>query len=339
MPLFVRAQRSIRELAADGNAHILDNLFPSWNNEAMVDLNDLRVFERVAALRSFSAAAKALGLPKSSVSRSVGRLEEELGARLLQRTTRKVAPTPVGQALHERCEDLLGRVDEALDFVGSLGSEPRGLLRVGAGIGFGINVLSDLLPEFLARHPDLAVALDLTSKAGFPLDGSIDVAIRMGPLPDSDLVCVPLGAMNRYLCAAPDYLRRRGAPRRLGEIADHDTVEMPRGDGRPRHWRFMRDGVVEEVELRPRVVVNEAITIHRLVTNGVGLGVISGFLCAPDLTAGRLVRLFPDWESPPVDVTVVFPSRRELAPAVRAFVEFMKEVTGRNAPWQRNPTG
>jgi LysR family transcriptional regulator, regulator for bpeEF and oprC len=302
----------------------------------MVDLNALRVFEKVASLRSFSAAAKALGLPKSSVSRNVARLEKELGARLLQRTTRKVVLTPVGQALQVRCEDLLGRVCETLDYVGSLGGKPSGLLKVSAGIGFGINVLSEQLPEFLARYPKLGVALDLTSKLGDPLDGSSDVAIRLGPLPDSGAVCVPLGRMSRYLCAAPSYLRHRGTPRRLRDIADHDTIEMPRGDGRPRHWTFTKDGAVEDIELRPRVVVNEAITIHRLVTNGVGLGVISGYLCAPDLTAGRLFRLFPDWEAPPVEVNIVFPSRRELAPAVRAFVEFMKEVTARGPLWQKS---
>ena len=200
----------------------------------MPDLNALQVFERVASLRSFSAAAKALGLPKSSVSRNIARLEQDLGVRLLQRSTRQVVVTPIGQALHERCADLLGKVSETLDYVGGLGGEPRGLLRVSAGIGFGINVLAEQLPEFLVRHPDLGVALDLTSKVGLPLDGGIDVAIRMGPLPDSESVCVPLGAMSRYLCAAPGYLRRRGTPRRVRDIAGHDTVEMPRGDGRPR---------------------------------------------------------------------------------------------------------
>ena len=259
--------------------------------------------------------------------------------RLLQRSTRQVVVTPIGQALHERCADLLGKVSETLDYVGGLGGEPRGLLRVSAGIGFGINVLSEQLPEFLARHPDLEVALDLTSKVGPTLDGGIDVAIRMGPLPDSESVCVPLGAMSRHLCAAPAYLQRRGTPLRVRDIVGHDTVEMPRGDGRPRHWTFTKGGVSEDVELRPRVVVNEALTIHRLVTNGVGLGVISGYVCAPDLAAGRLVRLLPDWESPPVAVSIVFPSRRELAPAVRVFVDFMKEVTARGAPWQNEPDG
>ena len=262
------------------NAQIMNNLFHRWNNGCMSDLNAHRVFERIAALGSFSAAAKALGLPKSSVSRTVTRLEKDLGLRLFHRSTRKVALTPAGRALHERCTDLLGQVTEALEYVGSLGGEPRGLLRISAGIGFGIYVLSAQLPEFLARYPELGVALDLTSKVSFPLDGSVDVAIRMGPLPDSELVCVPLGVISRYLCAAPGYLRRRGTPARIRDIADHHTIEMPRGDGRPRHWTFTRDGVVEDVELRPRVVVNDALTIHRLVTNGVGLGVISGYLCA-----------------------------------------------------------
>jgi len=130
----------------------------------VLDLNDLRVFERVAALRSFSAAARALGLPKSSVSRGVARLEAGLGTRLLQRTTREVVLTEPGRVLQERCVGILANVAEASDQVASLGAEPRGRLRVSAGIGFGINVLSEMLPRFLNRYAEVNLSLDLTSR-------------------------------------------------------------------------------------------------------------------------------------------------------------------------------
>ncbi len=300
----------------------------------MLDLNDLRVFERVAALRSFSAAARALGLPKSSVSRGVARLEAGLGARLLQRTTREVVLTEPGRLLQERCAEIMAQVAGAAAQVAGLAGEPRGLLRVSAGIGFGINVLSELLPRFLDRHPGISLSLDLTSRLVDLVGEEVDVAIRLGPMPDSRLVARRLGAMRRFLCAAPGYLERRGTPRTLDDLRGHDTVEMPGGDGRPRPWVFTAaGGETAVIEVPPRLTVNDAVTIQRLVLNGAGLGVLSGYLCAPGIAAGHLVRLFPEWALPPVEVSVVFPSNRELSPAVRAFVDFLKRGSAPGQGW------
>lgn len=314
----------------------MDRLFPRWNNDGVLDLNDLRVYEKVASLGSFSAAARALGAPKSSVSRGVARLEAAIGVRLMQRTTRRVVLTPAGRALHQRCGDLLLRIDSTLNDIEAMTGRPRGLLRVGAGIGFGIKVLAERLPAFLSRYPEVRVKLDLSSRIGNPVGDDLDVAIRMGPLPDSGLKSVSLGSMRRHLCAAPDYLKRRGKPETIRDIASHDTIEMPRGDGRPREWTFEKGGRVERVELDPRVTVNEALTIHRLVLKGAGLGIISAYLCAPEIKGGRLVRLFPDWAVPPIEVNLIFPSDRQLAPSVRAFISFMKSATRPGESWLTN---
>jgi LysR family transcriptional regulator for bpeEF and oprC len=275
----------------------------------MIDLNALRVFERVASLQSFSAAARSLGSPKSSVSRSVAQLEAELGTRLLQRTTRAVVLTESGTALLDRCSELLARVAETVDYVGTFGGSPRGLLRVSAGIGFGINVLSELLPQFIARYPDVSVSLDMTSRPVDLIATSIDVAIA-----------------------------RKGIPRTIAELRDHDTVELPGIAGRPRRWSFSkRNGDSKIVELAPRITVNDALTIHRMVLNGAGVGGLSAYVCAADVEAGRLVRLFPDWKMPSVEVNVVFPSNRELSPSVRAFVEFVKSASKPGMWWQSDP--
>jgi DNA-binding transcriptional LysR family regulator len=143
--------------------------------------------------------------------------------------------------------------------------------------------------------------------------------------------------MRRYLCAAPAYLERRGAPKSLEEIARHDTVEMPGPDGRSRPWIFTRGTETIRLETKPRLSVNEALTIHRLVGNGAGLGILTGYICAPEIAAGRLVRLFPEWSLPSVEVSLVFPSRRELSPVVRAFVDYMKEVNRPDALWMQDP--
>jgi LysR family transcriptional regulator, regulator for bpeEF and oprC len=305
---------------------------------AMIDLNALRVFERVAALKSFSAAARALDMPKSSVSRTITLLEKELGTRLLQRSTRAVVLTDSGTALRDRSTDILLRVGETVDYVGNLNATPRGMLRVSAGIGFGLNSLSEVLPKFLERYPDVEVALDLTSRVVDLVAGNVDVAIRVGPMRDSDLVATRLGVIPRYLCAAPSYLEKHGTPRTLKELRHHHTVELPGPDGRPRSWTFSkRSGAKVSLELHPRVTVNDVLTIHRLVVNGAGVGCFAGYLCGPDVAARRLVRLFPEWKVPPVDVFIVFPSNRELSPTVRAFVDFLKAASPPGESWQADP--
>jgi LysR family transcriptional regulator for bpeEF and oprC len=313
-----------------------------WTNRSsrgtmagMIDLNALRIFEKVASMRSFSAAARALGLPKSSVSRAVSELEANLGTRLLQRTTRAVVLTDSGAALRDRCGDILTRVDETVDYVGSLGGTPRGRLRISAGIGFGINVLSELLPEFITRYPEVDVSLDLSSQPVDLVSSGVDVAIRMGPLSDSEVVAKRLGTLHRYLCVAPSYVARKGAPRTIAEVCDHDAIEMPGADGRPRRWVFARPHEESKsVEPSLRISVNEALTIYRLVLNGAGIGIVSGYLCGPDIEAGRLFRLFPEWQIPSVDVSVLFPSNRELSPVVRAFVDFIKKASRPGVAWQ-----
>ena len=305
----------------------------------MLDLNDLQVFERVAALHGFTEAARALGLPKSNISRSVARLEGALGVRLFHRSTRVVTLTSAGIALRDRARDIIERAGEAFDYVGSLSRGPRGAIKINSGIGFGLNVLGPELPTFLQRYPDVDVILDLESRSADLVGEAIDVAVRVGPLHDSSLIVVRLGAMRRYLCGGRSYVERRGTPASIHALKDHDVIEMPGSDGRPRPWVFNQDGKQSRVALHPRVTVNEALTVHRLVLSGAGIGIVSGYLCAPGLADGSLVHLLPEWNLPPIEISLVFPSRRELSPAVRAFADFMKEISRPGELWQNEPLG
>lgn len=289
----------------------------------MVDFNDLRLFERVATLGSFAAASRALGVPRSSVSRGVQRLEQQLGTRLLQRTTREVRLTDAGDALLARCAPELARLGDAVDHVASLGEGPRGTLRISSGIAFGVNVLSELLPAYARRYPLVDVVLDLSSAPADLVSERVDVAIRFGALPDSRIVARRLGELHRFLCASPAYLERRGTPTEIAHLCDHDLVDLPVRDGERATWRFRRGEEQVEHLQTARLTVNCALTSHRMVLSGAGIGMSSNYLCHPELAAGRLVHLLPEWTLPPVPVHAVFPSRRQLAPAVRAFIEFL----------------
>lgn len=302
----------------------------------MLDFDALRVFERVAALKSFTAAARALGLPKSNVSRAIAKLEAELGTRLFQRTTRDVVLTLTGEALLERSAEITEALSETLAYVRGLSGQPRGVLKVSAGMGFGVNVLAEQLPEFLNRYPYIDVALDLESRTADLVGEAVDVAVRLGPLPDSGLVAVKLGEMRRCLCVSPAYVARRGTPASLEDLSQHDTIEMPSPDGRNRPWVFSNGDEVVRVDHTPRIAVNEALTISRLVLNGAGIGILSGYICRPHVADGTLIHLFPEWSAPSVQVSLVFPSRRQLSPMVRAFVDFMKESSGPDVLWLRD---
>jgi DNA-binding transcriptional LysR family regulator len=300
----------------------------------MIDLAQLKVFERVASLGSFAAAARALGLPKSNVSRSVALLEEALGVRLFHRSTREVTTTSPGAALLDRAREIIERVGEAVDYVGSFTQSPRGHIKINSGVGFGINVIALHLPEFLRRYPQVSVTLDLESRSADLIGEAIDIAVRLGPLKDSNLIASRLGAMRRYLCASVPYIENRGHPASMDELQTHDVIEMPGVDGRPRPWVFTRGDEEVRISPLPRVTVNEALTIHRLVIGGAGIGILSGYLAAPAIAEGHLIRLLPDWTLPPIEISLVFPSRRELSPAVRAFGEFLKEMSHPGELWQ-----
>jgi DNA-binding transcriptional LysR family regulator len=302
-----------------------------------LDLNLLRIFERVASLAGFSAAARALGLPKSNVSRGVAKLEATLRTRLFQRTTRHVVLTAAGQALRERCAVLLEGLGEAVEYVSGFADAPHGHIKISSGVGFGVNVLAEALPAFLDRYPDVRVTLDLSTRSVDLVAEGVDCAVRLGPLRDSSLISTQLGAMNRYLCAAPSYLAKRGSPATIDDLARHDAIEMPGANGRAFPWTFRRGSEMARVDPQPRVCVDEALAIFRLVKNGAGIGVLSAYLCGPEVVAGRLVRLLPDWSCPAVPVSLVYPSRRELAPTVRAFTEFMKEASETDSSWRDDP--
>lgn len=207
----------------------------------------------------------------------------------------------------------------AADHVGHHAAEVQGELRISAGIGFGINVLADQFPDFLLRYPKVDISLDLSSRPAELVSDLVDVAIRFGLLSDSSMVATKLGEMRRVLCASPDYLERSGTPSTVDDLYDHETIEIPGTDGRARVWRFMQGVETRVVATQPRVSVNEALTIHRVILKGAGIGIVSCYVCALDIRAGRLVHLLPQWAVPNLEVNCSSPAganwRRPCAPS------------------------
>lgn len=318
---------------SDGRGDLRPSVFNILDNP-MIDLNHLRIFERVAAHGSFSAAARQLGLPRSNVSRAVSKLEESLKTRLMQRTTREATLTSSGKALFERASRIMEEVSEAVGYIHALTGVPSGPLRVSTGIALGINVLGDALPGFLELYPEIRLELHLESARVDLLSENIDVALRFGRLPDSSLIAQYLGTLEQTICASPTYLLRHGRPERPGDLARHRFVDMPTPDGRPRAVVLSRPEGAETVLVQPGAIVDEVLTMHRLVRGGVGIGILSSYLLKADLDDGALERVLPDWEVPGVPVSLVYPSRRELAPSVRAFADFMHGL-GADAPWKK----
>lgn len=288
----------------------------------MDDLNDVLVFTRVADLGSFTAAAQRLSLPKSSVSARVARLEARLGARLLERSTRKLRLTAVGARYHEHARRVILELEQAAAAVEQFRSEPSGTLRVSASIVMGQVLLRPVVTEFLVLHPSVQVIVELSNRRVDLLEEGFDLAVRAGTLPDSGLVARRLGNAGARLFASPAYLRRRGSPRRPADLTQHDLLE-----GSPTlstaGWTLRHDGsgAVEQVSARFRLVANDAVLLQAAALEGLGIASLPVFAAQDELAAGRLKPVLPEWSTRHLDIHAVFPSHKSLSPALRAFVD------------------
>ena len=288
-------------------------------------LETLRVFRKVADRQSFSAAARELGLSNAGVSKHIARLEADLGARLIDRTTRRMSLTEAGRAYFDRCTRILDDLAEADQAVGQLSAAPRGLLRVTAPASFGVPYLSRLLPEFMARHPELSVDLSFNDRFVDLVEEGIDLAVRIRTdLPDSQLVVRRLAPVERILCASPSYLARRGEPRHPRELGAHDCIVYTLSTT-PGEWRFQGPDGETAVPINGRFRCNNGQAMLAAAEAGIGIANSPIFSVAAALRAGRVRRLLPDWQPPPHALYLVYPPGRHLSPKVRAFADFLAE--------------
>jgi DNA-binding transcriptional LysR family regulator len=283
---------------------------------------EMRVFAGVIDAGSFVAAADALGMSKAAVSRYVSDLEQRLGVRLIHRTTRRLSLTPEGEVFLARSREILASIEASEAEISTHAAEASGLLKVSVPVSFGIQHLAPLWSAFLAAHPRVALDVQLADRVIDLVDEGFDLAVRIARLPDSSLVSRQLAATRLVLCAAPDYLRRRGTPRHPSELAQHDVIGyslLAMGD----QWQFTGPEGPVSVKVRPRLVTNNGDTCLAATLDAGGIQLQPTFLVARALASGQLVEVLPHYRCAELGIYAVYPTRKFVLPKVRALLDFL----------------
>lgn len=287
-----------------------------------MDLNELLVFTRVVEAGSFTQGARHLGMPKSTVSLQIARLEARLGVRLLHRTTRQLRLTDEGSAFYERCRRIMEEVDEAERSVAQAADKPRGHLRVTAPIEFGTAFLGTWAAEYRGRFPDVSIELDLTSRLVDIVGENYDLAIRTGRLATSSHIARRLGTLSHHLYASPGYLAQRTRPRRPEDLRHHACLGH-RSQVDTGGWMLSDGGRVETVKADFPLVANSFAILRNAAVHGAGIALIPDYICGKAQQVGQLVRVLPEWSVPATEIYAVYPTRRHLAGRVRSFLDFI----------------
>ena len=292
----------------------------------------LEAFARVAETGSFSAAARAMNLSKSLISRQVSALEAELGARLISRTTRSLTLTEAGRGYYEQVARILAQMEEADLSVSQLQATPRGRLRVNAPMSFSLLRLAPALPDFLALYPEIEVDMVMNDRRVDLLEEGFDLAIRIGRLADSSLVARKLSPMQRFIVASPAYLAERGTPKVPADLRHHACLCYSNADTID-EWRFCEpDGRPVSIEVKGRVRANNGDLLRIAALRGLGFVDLPDFLVAADIEGGALVPVLQDYVRQDGGVYAVYPHARYLPPKIRVFIDFLAERWG-GANW------
>jgi len=294
---------------------------------------EMKTLVAVVDAGSFIGAAEPLGMSKAAVSRHVSDLENRLGVRLLQRTTRRLSLTDEGQAFYARSKDALALVDEAETEIRSRSSEASGVVRVNAPQTFGVLHLAPLWGGFMDANPRVSLEVTLSDRVVDVVDEGFDLAIRIATLPNSTLVSKKLASTRVMLCAAPAYLERVGTPSHPADLALHQVIAYSYWAGRD-EWTFTGPEGVVSVKTRARLYANNGDTCLAAALSGQGIILQPSFLVAEDVRAGRLVELMPEYRSIELGIYAVYPTRKQLALKVRRLIDYLAEALGEPA-WER----
>ena len=294
---------------------------------ALHDLNDLRFFAAVVEHRGFSAAGRALGTPKSRLSKRVAQLEERLGVRLLQRTTRRFAVTDIGARFYAHCRAALEEAQAAQDVVDELRAEPRGIVRVSCPVSLAQTIVAYVLPDFLIQCPKVQVRVLASNRRVDVIGEGFDLAIRVRDKLDTDATMVlrSFGQSRVLLVGSPAFLDAHGRPQQPLDLEPLPLLSMLEHDGAQVLELSDADGNKANIEMQARLACGEFAVLHEAARRGLGIAMLPEFVCAPAIARGELEVVLPAWSMPQGTMHFVYPSRRGQLPGVRAFVEFLAE--------------
>jgi DNA-binding transcriptional LysR family regulator len=301
----------------------------------MGQFKQISTFVDVVARGSLSAAARAEGIAPAMIGRRLDALEQRLGVKLLQRTTRKLVLTNEGTAFLEDCQRILGELEDAESAVSERSARASGHLLISAPAGFGRQHVAPLLPSFLAEHRDVSLALNLNDRIVDLIGEGIDVAIRIASLSDSSLVGVKLADNHRVLVASPAYLKRCGAPQTLSELSGHNCLTMS-SEGSQRGWTFRDHGKNVMLKVAGNMVCNDGAVLHDWALAGKGLAWRSMWEVGAELKSGQLQTVLDQFAAPGNDIYAVFAQRRHLPLRIRAFVDFLRQAFSQADYWRKN---
>jgi len=300
----------------------------------MDKMAEYTVFVRVVEDGGFSAAARALRLTPSAISKQIARLEDRLGVRLINRTTRRLGLTDEGRSFYERCVGILADIDEAEESVTRSTDSPRGKLHINTGVAFGRNQINPLIPAFLEQYPDIEIDITMTDSLSDLVEEGVDVAIRFGFLQDSTLVARHLAYSRRAICASPAYLEKHGVPQTPNDLVNHNCLSFS-------HLPHLNDWVFKvpegEFSIRPKgnFAANNGEAIHEMAVNGLGVTRMAEFLVSSDVKSGKLVRVLQDYyRDIDVPIHAIYPTKRHLSAKVRAFVDYLVKSFNPVPPWE-----
>ena len=298
----------------------------------MDTMGAIPVFVAVVQYGGFSPAARFLGISKSAVSKRISQLEQQLGVKLLHRTTRKLSLTEAGEHYFEHALKANLAARDAEDAVAQLQGEPQGRLRINTPMSFGRLHMAPMIPEFLKKYPKIRIELVMDDKVVDLVTGGFDIAIRGGALPDSSLVARRLAPLNSVLCASPEYLHREGQPQQLDDLLQHNCLSFSYSND-VKEWSFSKDNQRHSVVVSGSYQVNNSEALLEAVRQGLGIARLPTFVAGPDIRAGTLVALFPEYQMPAVEINAVLIERQYMPAKVRVFLDFALEYFGSETPY------
>ncbi|MBW8310937.1 MAG: LysR family transcriptional regulator [Rhizobium sp.] len=291
------------------------------------DLNDLQFYAMVVEHGGFAAAERALGVPKSRLSRRIAQLESDLGVRLLQRSTRKFAVTDVGQSVYRHAQTMLAEAQAAREAVDRVSAAPRGVIKVSCPVALAQELLAPLLPEFMKKHPQVRIQLHVSNRRVDVIQEGFDVALRVRSqlTDDGEMVARSFGQLRELLVASPKYLDRTGRPATPADLAGHTTLSMSEDDSRQRWTLHGPDGHVQKVDLTPALMAQDFPLLLAAARDGLGVVLLPELSCAEAIRKRELEVVLPEWNLPQGICHAIYPSRRGLLPAVRVFIDFLAD--------------